>query len=388
MLRLTIMAMESNDKLTQLETPCLLLDTERMERNIANLKQRMNRLGVKLRPHMKTAKSVEVARRLLNGTDGPVTVSTLREAEEFAKAGITDMIYAVGISPQKLARVNRLRREGVNLKVILDSKEQAAALAAYAKETSDPLPALIELDADGHRSGVKPQDRETLLAIAQILKDGGAQLEGVLTHAGESYNAENHAELIAAAEQERRATVEAAEVLREAGFACPIVSVGSTPTAHFAEDLTGITEVRAGVFVFFDLVMNGIGVCTTDDIAISVLTTVIGHQREKGWIIVDAGWTAMSRDRGTATQKIDQGYGLVCDERGTVIDDLIMGFTSQEHGIITLRNEVKDLSEDFPVGTRLRILPNHACATAAQFQEYHLIEDQQYRGIWTRFNGW
>lgn len=337
---------------------------------------------------MKTSKSVEVAQRLLGGTDGPITVSTLKEAEEFAQAGITDVIYAVGISPQKLDRVHRLRQKGVHLKVILDSVKQAAALARYVEQTADSIQALMEIDCDGHRSGVKPRDKETLLAIARTLKDGGAQLEGVLTHAGESYNTKDTAEIVAAAERERRAVVDAATILREDGFECPIVSVGSTPTAHFAEDLTGVTEVRAGVFVFFDLVQAGIGVCTTDDIAISVLTTVIGHQPEKGWVIVDAGWMAMSRDRGTAEQDTDQGYGLVCNERGEVMDGLVMVAANQEHGIIALRDGAKDLSEDFPVGTILRILPNHACATSSQYEEYHLIQNQQYRGVWTRFNGW
>src|SRR5690606_483257 len=104
--------------------------------------------------------------------------------------------------------------------------------------------------------------------------------------------------------------------------------VGSTPTAHFSRDLSGVTEVRAGVYVFMDLVMAGIGVCTTDDIAISVLTTVIGHQRERGWILIDAGWMAMSRDRGTAKQAVDQGFGVVCDMEGRVLDGLFVQATS------------------------------------------------------------
>jgi len=377
-----------NNNLSKLDTPCLLLDTARMERNISTLKHRLDGLGAKLRPHMKTAKSLEVAKVLLKGTEGRITVSTLKEAEEFAKAGITDMIYAVGISPQKLDRINRLRTNDIGLKVILDSEEQAALLAEYVKQTADPIEVLIEIDCDGNRSGVKPHEKETLLAIARILRDGSARLAGVLTHAGKSYDVKGQAAIVAAAEQERKAVVDAAVILREAGFSCPIVSVGSTPTAYFAEDLTGVTEVRAGVFVFFDLVMAGIGVCTTDDIAISVLTTVIGHEREKGWVIVDAGWMAMSRDRGTARQDTDQGYGLVCNERGEVIDDLIMVSANQEHGIIALRNEVTDLSKEFPVGTMLRILPNHACSTAAQHQEYQLIENHHYKGVWTRFNGW
>src|SRR5690606_30757372 len=97
--------------------------------------------------------------------------------------------------------------------------------------------------------------------------------------------------------------------------------------------LDGVTEVRAGVFVFFDLVMNGLGVCDQSDIALSVLCTVIGHQKKKGWVITDGGWMAMSRDRGTAKQATDQGYGVVCDYDGTPIPDLVMRDANQEHGV-------------------------------------------------------
>ena len=125
-----------------------------------------------------------------------------------------------------------------------------------------------------------------------------------------------------AAENERSATVRAAEILRAHGHACPIVSVGSTPTAHFAASLEGVTELRAGVYMFFDLVQHGVGVCAIDDIAVSVLATVIGAKPEKGWVLVDAGWMALSRDRGTASQQLDQGYGVVCDEKGRVLEDV------------------------------------------------------------------
>src|SRR5699024_6776516 len=158
-------------------------------------------------------------------------------------------------------------------------------------------------------------------------------------------------------------------------FDCPEVSVGSTPTAHFARNLEGVTEVRAGVFVLFDLVMAGIGVCGIDDIALSVLATVIGHQRDKGWIIVDAGWMAMSRDRGTASQSVDQGYGMVCDIGGTPYPDLIMSGSNQEHGIISVREGSSAALPDLKLGDRVRILPNHACATGAQHDRYHACRD-------------
>jgi D-serine deaminase-like pyridoxal phosphate-dependent protein len=164
--------------------------------------------------------------------------------------------------------------------------------------------------------------------------------------------------------------------------------VGSTPTAHFARELTGVTEVRAGVYVFFDLVMAGIGVCNVDDIALSVLTSVIGHQRSKGWILVDAGWMAMSRDRGTAKQRIDQGYGAACDVSGNVYPDLIMVEANQEHGILALRPGSVAALPELPVGTPLRILPNHACATAAQHDRYRATSGDVVTAVWPRFSGW
>jgi D-serine deaminase-like pyridoxal phosphate-dependent protein len=191
------------------------------------------------------------------------------------------------------------------------------------------------------------------------------------------------------AERERAAVVRCAEDLRAAGLPCPIVSVGSTPTATYSERLDGVTEVRAGVYMFFDLFMAGLGVCSIDDIALSVLTSVIGHQAERNWIITDAGWMAMSRDRGTAKQRVDQGYGLVCDLGGRPIDDLIVAETNQEHGIVASRSGAAIDLERFPVGTLLRILPNHACATAAQHPQYHVIAGEPVvEATWPRFSGW
>lgn len=375
-------------RLGDLETPCLVLDADRMDRNIARLRARLDGLGVALRPHLKTAKSVEVARRVMTTPQGPATVSTLREAELFAAAGVTDLIYAVGIAPWKLAKVIDLRRGGCDLAVVLDTVEQAEAVAVASREAGMAIPALIEIDCDGHRSGVLPGDAAQLRAIAAALANGG-ELRGVLTHAGGSYSARGKA-LEVCAEAERKAVVDAAATLRAAGHACPVVSVGSTPTAHNATNLDGVTEVRAGVFVFFDLVMAGIGVCTVDDIAISVLATVIGRQREKGWILIDAGWMAMSRDRGTANQEVDQGYGVVCDSTGKPYDNLVLVDANQEHGIIAVRAGSDAALPDLKIGDRVRILPNHACATGAQHRAYNVVHGASdlIDGEWQRFGGW
>lgn len=375
--------------LQDLPTPCLVLDTGRMERNIARLRRKLTDMGAQMRPHLKTAKSVEIARMLMDSPRGPATVSTLQEAAQFAEAGVRDLVYAVGLAPAKLSRVLALRAQGVDLTVLLDTVEQAEAVAAASREAGAPIPALIEIDCDGHRSGVLPTDRERLHAIGHALQKGAA-LRGVLTHAGGSYSACGIAALQKSAEEERQAVVAAANTLSEAGLPCPVVSVGSTPTAHYAVDLSGVTEVRAGVFVFFDLVMAGLGICSIDDIALSVLGTVIGHKPEKGWILIDAGWMAMSQDRGTAQQAVDQGYGVVCDVAGQPYRDLILADANQEHGIITVRPGSDGTLPDLAIGEQVRVLPNHACATAAQHSAYHVVRDEstQVEAVWPRFGGW
>ncbi|MCJ2127036.1 alanine racemase [Methylobacterium sp. J-077] len=377
------------DGFDDLETPCLLLDSDKLAANVAGMRVRLDRLGVTLRPHLKTAKSLDVARIAMASPSGPATVSTLREAEHFAEGGVRDLIYAVGIAPQKLDRVGAIRRRwGVDLAIVLDSVAQAEAVAAWIRRNGDPLPVLIEVDADGHRSGVNPGDTDTLVAIGRVLAEG-ASLRGVLLHAGDSYGLNDPAALRAAAEAERQAALGAAAILREAGLPSPVVSVGSTPTARHAENLDGITEVRAGVFMIGDLFQAGVGSCAIDDIALTVLTTVIGHQRDKGWIITDAGWMALSRDRGTARQAVDQGYGIACDSAGHPYPDLIVRDANQEHGILALRPGASASVPDLPIGARLRILPNHACATGAQHDRYHVVSDGHLTGaVWPRISGW
>jgi D-serine deaminase-like pyridoxal phosphate-dependent protein len=374
--------------LDRLETPALLLDEARMERNIARMRERLQRLGVSFRPHVKTNKSLEVTRRLLPGGTGPITVSTLLEADYFAEHGFKDILYAVCIAPNKLAHVAALQQQGVRLSLILDSMQTARLLAQEHQASGRQFEVLIEIDSDGHRSGVKPDSAE-LLEIGSFLQGAGIAVKGVLTHAGSSYDCTSVEGIRQVAEQERAAAVLAATRLRGAGVECPVVSVGSTPTAVFAQHLEGVTEVRAGVFVFYDLVMAGLKVCSVDDIALSVLGTVIGHRPDKGWTLLDAGWMAMSRDRGTAGQAVDQGYGLVCDLESRPLQDLILVGANQEHGIVAHRSGKVEGALQLPVGTQVRILPNHACSTAAQYQQYRVVDSHgEVTATWPRFNGW
>jgi D-serine deaminase-like pyridoxal phosphate-dependent protein len=375
-------------KLTDLITPVALIDVARMTQNINRMQAQTNRLGVAFRPHVKTSKCVEVTHAQVQAGAKGITVSTLKEAEQFFDAGIRDILYAVGIAGNKLPQAAALQEKGCDLKILTDSVASAQAIANFAQTRGITFKVLIEIDTDDHRSGIKP-DAASLLDVAKVLADAGLVIQGVMTHAGSSYDLNTPEALVQMAEQERFGCVHAAQRLRAAGFSCPVVSVGSTPTALAATGLDGVTEVRAGVYVFFDLVMRNVGVCQLDDIALSVLTTVIGHQEEKGWAIVDAGWMAMSRDRGTQKQVTDYGYGQVCEAGGNVIPGYVISGANQEHGIIS-RVGSPDLTivKRFPVGTQLRILPNHACATGAQFPEYQAVDRQGEVKTWSRFYGW
>lgn len=375
-------------QIPSLNTPAAVIDAARMRHNIDRMQSHLTKLGVKFRPHVKTTKCLQVLEAQVEAGAQGITVSTLKEAEQFFAAGITDIVYAVGMVPTKLKQALALRRQGCDLKIVADSLHAAKAIADVGREQGERFEVWIEVDVDGHRTGIQPED-QLLIDVGRALVDGGMVLGGVLAHAGSSYEYNTTEALIKIAEQERYRTVRAADRLRAAGLPCPVVSIGSTPTALSAENLNGVTEVRAGVYVLFDLVMHNVGVCELSDIALSVLTTVIGHQEEKGWAIVDAGWMAMSRDRGTQRQAKDFGYGQVCSEDGEVLGEYVMSAANQEHGIVSrLSTPDTDIAKTFPIGTRLRILPNHACATGAQHPEYQAVEEGGTVQTWPRFYGW
>ena len=367
-----------------LPTPALILDRQRLQRNAARMKDQVAARGVTLRPHVKTSKSIDVL-RVLAGQDAPITVSTVAEARYFFEHRTTDILYAVGIAPVKLLEIADLIRRGCKLRVILDTVEAAQAVREFSSREGVPIEALIEIDSDGHRAGVAPGD-PLLIEIGRRL---GTSLAGVMTHAGASYDCRAVQQFEAMAEQERAVTVEAAERLRMAGLTCGIVSVGSTPTLHYARRLDGITEARAGVYAFGDLVQAELGTCSIDDIAVGVIASVIGHNRQHGRVLIDAGFLALSRDRGTAGFPVDWGFGAVCDPvTGQVSEDVTVSSTNQEHGIITARSDAIDFDR-YEVGSRVKILPNHSCATAAAYERYFVTDgDERIVDVWERVNGW
>ena len=372
-------------KISELSTPALLLDREKLMANITRMQSSANRLGVSLRPHLKTLKSASAAKAMIAAGATGVTVSTLKEAAYFFEHGFSDITYAVGLLPARLPAISDLIRRGAALKIMTDNIEVARQIDISACENDVTYEVLIEIDCGDHRGGLPP-DSDVVIEIAETLRSGPARLRGVLTHAGHAYAVDQPGEMARIAEEERCAAVRAAERLRQAGHPVDMVSVGSTPTALFAEDLRGVTELRAGVYAVFDMDQQSRGVCDTDEIAISVLCNVIGHNREAGKILLDAGGLALSKDRSADQFRPEVGFGQLCDAGGRLIPDLYVTAVSQEHGHVRVRGATD--FDSFPVGTPLRVLPVHACMTAAAYDGFHLIEQDCIRGYWDRVNGW
>ena len=371
-----------------LPTPVLILDRAVLRRNLKRMSDRLRDSGVMLRPHLKTAKSVQIGRMAVEGHDGRITVSTLAEARYFAEGGFKDILYGVGIVPSKLPAITELRRKGVNLRVVTDNVAVARAIADAASK-GDTFSVFIEIDSGGGRAGLPSPELPGLLDIARVLHDApNVELAGVMTHAGHSYHESTPDGVAKVAEQERRAIVGAAEKLRAAGIPCPIVSGGSTPTAVHSKDFTGITEMRPGVYVFNDLDQEFIGSCGAGDLALSVLASVIGHYPHRNQMLVDAGALALSKDISAQEFQPKVGYGTIADAPSK---DMAVLECSQEHGFVTSADPMP--YGNMPIGTRVRILPNHACITAAAYDRYYVVDSDLDGGktvvdVYDRINGW
>ena len=379
--------------LTQIKTPALVLDRAALTRNLDRMSERARTLGVDLRPHLKTAKSARIATMATVGHGGGITVSTLAEAAYFAAKGFLDIIYAIGIVPEKLKYIARLKDDySCNINVITDNIDVVSGLSGEASRLGFVLPVIIEIDSGQHRAGLVPGDALLVPLGQAIAAAPSLSLGGVLTHAGHAYHRPGAAALEEAAEEERKAVVDAAARLRGVGLPCPVVSVGSTPTATHANSLAGVTEMRPGVYMFGDLDQMGLGSCSFDDIAVSVLASVIGHAPARNVLLVDAGALALSKDTLAGEFLPDAGYGWVCDvaERRRIAD-LRVTSLDQEHGFVG--GDAPLPYEVLQVGARVRILPSHACLTAAGFDKYHVVDSEaddpcDVIDVWERTGGW
>ncbi|MBW2524835.1 MAG: alanine racemase [Deltaproteobacteria bacterium] len=372
--------------LHELITPCALVDLDRLERNAAAMTARTRALGVRLRPHVKTHKCPEAARIQTRGLDGAITVSTLAEARLFADEGFSDITWAVPLALDRLDECAELATRLARFRLLVDHPVTVAALERFAAAQGVRLEVLLEIDCGLHRSGVAPDGDGALTTARSIHASAHLTFAGILTHAGQSYRCRSRAEAAEVSRHERDVMVALADRLRAAGLVVPEVSVGSTPTVTAADDLTGITEVRPGNYLFFDAFQAAIGSCLLDEVAFSVLANVLGVYPERRELVINAGALALSRDPGPVHVDPHCGFGIPVEiANQDPMAGLQIVSLSQEHGV--LRSD-GPLSADWRPGSRLRILPNHSCLTAACFDRFHVVRGTDVLDEWRPVRGW
>jgi len=345
----------------ELPTPSLIIDVARLDANIADMAARMRSAGVALRPHFKTSKSLEVARRQLAAGAIGFTCSTPEEVRLLQDEGVGDLLWAhQPVGPAKVAfAVEALRRGG--LMVALDSVEIAEPLARAAADAGVTVPYLLECDTGLHRAGVDPdQAVPTAGALAGL---PALELRGVMTHEGHvAKHAGDRSAVEAAGTAAGTLLAEIAGALRTAGHASPIVSVGSTPGASSSPAVAGVTEARPGTYVYYDANQLANGSATLADCAQTVLARVVSTQRD-GRAIIDAGSKAMSSDANPTAG----GLGLVCDPSLRPLDGVRFAGANEEHGYLK--------GAGLKVGDLLRIVPNHACTATNMWSRAYAVGD-------------
>lgn len=359
------------DDLAHVTTPAFLVDRKVVERNCHRMREKAAASGVIFRPHVKTHKTIEIGRMQHGGANGPITVSTMAEAEFFAEGGFRDITYAVPIAPEKLERAAALARRIDRLNLLIDHPAVLQAL----EEFGFPFGVFLKVDCGYHRAGVDPDRAESVDLAKRLAQSKVVRFRGFLTHAGHSYHARNVEEIRRVGLEESAAVTR----FRDRTGIEAIRSVGSTPTASVVERFDA-DEVRPGNYVFYDAFQTTIGTCRFEDCAMSVLATVIGSYPERRTMIVDAGALALSKDLGPDHVDPEFGYGIVCD---LALRPLPMKLRtlSQEHGKIAAESVL-------PVGARLRIVPNHSCLTAAMYDRYHVVEGGRVVDEWRPTRGW
>lgn len=373
------------EDLQKLKTPCLVLDIERVRSNAQRISRIAKTNDVELRPHIKTHKCIEIAQIQTAGHSGAITASTLAEVRAFSKHGFDDITYAVPIEPGKFDEAIEIAGSGVKLNLITDSPDIPPRLNNSLKETGIRMNVFLKVDCGYHRCGVEPHTEEAFEIPRLIANASNLNFAGILTHAGHSYNARSQEEIIAIARRERDLMTELAAQLQSSGIEVPIVSIGSTPTITRVDHLQGIDEIRPGNYIFFDASQAAFGSCNFEDCALTILAAVIHVDRGRKKVILDAGAIALSKDRGAVELDSTCGYGRVLDLEGKETG-LRLESLSQEHGAFHVNDDA--ILDRLQVGTRMRVLANHSCLTAAQHPYYNVLENGQIIDKWKIHSGW
>ncbi|MBD2869360.1 alanine racemase [Paenibacillus arenilitoris] len=336
------------------QTPCVVIDKAKMERNIAAMAEIARSHQVRLRPHAKTHKMPSVAELQLQAGAVGITVAKVSEAEVMARGGISNIFVAYPlVTPDKIDRAIRLNRQ-IKLIAAVDSLEGAERLNEAAGRDGKPLEVRLEIDTGLRRTGV-PYDRAAELA-APVHRMEHLRLTGIFTFRGAIYRGKPTLDLRAAGEEEGRLMVELADRLRGMGIPIADVSVGSTPTGRHAAAVKGVTEIRPGTYVYQDRMQARLGVCGLDDCAGSVWVTVVSRP-SPDLAVVDGGSKTFATDVAPGVEPLMlQGFGSVAG-----LEDAVLERLSEEHGMLRLGPDAQ--KADLRIGSRLRIIPNHICST-------------------------
>lgn len=355
----------------KIATPALLLDMDKLDQNINDIADIAERYGVKYRPHIKTHKSIDIAKRQIKAGAIGLTVAKVGEAEIMAEAGIEDILIAFPISgEEQLERIKKLKEKAA-ITLMIDSTEQAEKVNSFFTK-KQPLQVWIKVNSGLNRCGVEPNGE--VLALAEFITQlPGLQLEGLFTHAGHSYGASSIEEVKKIAQQEAAAVRESAELCEKHGIPIRHRSVGSTPTFKYYENMDGITEIRPGNAVFYDMVQAGLGVVDKQQCALTVLSTVVSIK--KGRIVIDAGSKSLALDKGAHGNDSIQGHGHIIEHKELTIDKL-----SEEHGVILL--DKSEQANTAKIGERIHIIPNHACPVVNLFDQYIVHQDNRIIDTW------
>lgn len=367
------------DPFAHIRTPCYVVDVAVAKCNAAKMLSRCKALGVSLRPHVKTHKTLEAALLQTGGSRRRITVSTLAEARFFADGGFDDILYAVPITPDKLPEASALTARLELFMVVVDHADQLDALLSLPAPADQKLwNVVIMVDCGYGRDGVDPSEPESLALARRIQESSSATLAGVYTHGGHSYDAKSVEEVRSIGESERDAVVNFARKLREADIPCHMVGIGSTPTcSNPPEHLEGVTEMHPGNYIYYDAMQAGLGSCALEDVAVRVCTRVVGHYRKQNTILVDLGWTGISQ------QGKERGFGAIDGHPELRIRNL-----KQEAGEVTSAdNGALDFTK-YPIGSVLQVIPWHSCASTHQHTAVHVLDQGRLVARWQQVRGW
>lgn len=355
-------------RLEDVPTPALLLELSVLEANLQRMAKRARSLGVALRPHIKTHKCPQIAKRQLALGACGITVSTLHEADRFANEGFSDQTWAFPLIPSRMLELAAICGR-IRLGVVVDSVEAVEALA----EGAIRAPVWLKVDCGYHRAGVDPRGPTAEQAARTVQASAGLTFAGILSHSGNAYAATSPEEVRAIGDEERCVMTDLAQRLRAAGIVVPGVSVGSTPTMSQVASLKGVTEVRPGNYALYDRTQAWLGSCGYGDCAATVMTTVVSSQPGASHCVVDAGALALS---------VDRGPGSAPPSMGDIYEDYAEGRLSADSRLVTLSQEHGIVGRRYPRGTRLRVLPNHSCLTVANFGSYWVTNSDRVVGRW------